>query len=112
MPAPTLGFVLLLTQHGNFATLMLGAGLIGVLQGADIGIFAYFVAHRFGPQRYGAVFGVLHGIGWIGTAIGVVSTGLSFDLLHGYWAAQIAAIGILLLAAVLIFMVRLPPREA
>ena len=109
---PTLGFVLLLTQHGNFATLMLGAGLIGVLQGADIGIFAYFVAHRFGPQRYGAVFGVLHGIGWIGTAIGVVSTGLSFDLLHGYWAAQIAAIGILLLAAALIFMVRLPPREA
>ena len=109
---PTLGFVLLLSQHGNFAALMLGAGLIGVLQGADIGIFSYFVAHRFGPQRYGAVFGVLHGIGWIGTAIGVVGTGLSFDLLHGYWAAQIAAIGVLLLAAALIYMVRLPPREA
>ena len=108
---PTLGFVLLLTQHGNFPVLMLGAGLIGLLQGADIGIFAYFVAHRFGAERYGSVFGVLHGIGWIGTAVGVVGTGLSFDLLHGYWAAQIAAIGVLLLSAALIFGVRLPARS-
>ena len=108
---PTLGFILLLTQPGSFALLMLGAGLIGVLQGADIGIFAYFVARRFGAARYGAIFGALHGIGWIGTAFGVVSIGVSFDRLHGYWAAQSASIGLLLVAAALIYLVRLPSRE-
>ncbi len=108
---PTLGFILLLTQHGQFLPLMLGAALIGMLQGADIGIFAYFVARRFGAERYGAIFGALHGIGWIGTAFGVISVGLSFDRLHGYWAAQSAAIVLLLMAAGLIYLVGLPPHE-
>ena len=107
---PTLGFVLLLTQHGSFMPLMLAVGLIGMLQGADIGIFAYFVAHRFDVTRYGAIFGALHGIGWIGTAVGVVGAGLSFDRFGGYWVVQIAAIALLLLAALLIPLTRLPPR--
>lgn len=107
---PTLGFVLLLTQQGAFVPLLLAVGLIGMLQGADIGIFAYFVAHRFGAARYGAIFGALHGIGWIGTALGVVGAGLSFDWFHGYWAVQLAAIGLLLAAAVLIPLTRLQPR--
>ena len=107
---PTLGFVLLLTQQGAFVPLLIAVGLIGMLQGADIGIFAYFVAHRFGAARYGAIFGALHGIGWIGTALGVVGAGLSFDWFHGYWAVQLAAIGLLLAAAVLIPLTRLQPR--
>jgi predicted MFS family arabinose efflux permease len=109
---PTLGFILLLTQHGQLALLLLGVGLIGMLQGADIGIFAYFVARRFGPGRYGAIFGALHGIGWIGTAVGVVSIGLSFDVFGGYWAAQVVSIGLLIAAAGLIYLVRLPPHIA
>ncbi len=106
---PTLGFVLLLTQHGTFAPLMLAVGLIGVLQGADIGIFSYFIAHRFDQARYGAIFGALHGIGWIGTAVGVVGAGVSYDRFGGYWAVQLAAIGLLLLAALLIPLTRLKP---
>jgi predicted MFS family arabinose efflux permease len=108
---PTLGFVLLLTQHGSFVPLMLAMGLIGVLQGADVGIFSYFVAHRFDVSRYGTIFGALHGMGWIGNAIALVGAGWSFDHFHGYWAAQLAAIGLLLLTAVLIVRVRLPQRE-
>ena len=108
---PTLGFVLMLTQHGAFIPLMFGVGLVGLLQGADIGIFSYFIAHRFGVARYGTIFGLLHGIGWIGTAAGVVGAGLSFDRFHGYWAAQLAAIGLLVMAALLIALTRLPPRH-
>ena len=106
---PTLGFVLLLTQHGTFAPLMLAVGLIGVLQGADIGVFSYFIAHRFDVARYGAIFGALHGIGWIGTAVGVIGAGVSYDRFGGYWAVQLAAIGLLLLAALLIPLTRLKP---
>ncbi len=108
---PTLGFVLLLSQHGNFGMLMLAAGLIGMVQGADIGVFSYFVAHLFGAQRYGTIFGALHGIGWIGTAAGVIGAGLSYDRFGGYWAVQLAAIGLLLAAAALIPLVRLRPLE-
>ena len=104
---PTLGFVLLLTQHGSFAPLMLAAGLIGVLQGADIGIFSYFIAHRFDVSRYGAIFGAMHGFGWIGNGLALVAAGWSFDHFHGYWAAQVTAIALLLLTALLISRVRL-----
>ena len=105
---PTLGFVLLLTQHGTFLPLMLATGLIGLLQGADIGIFSYFVAHRFDIARYGAIFGALHGLGWIGTAIGVVGAGWSFDRFGGYWVVQLTAIGLLFVAALLFPLLRLP----
>ena len=105
---PTLGFVLLLTQHGTFLPLMLATGLIGLLQGADIGIFSYFVAHRFDIARYGTIFGALHGLGWIGTAIGVVGAGWSFDRFGGYWAVQLTAIGLLFLAALLFPLLRQP----
>ena len=108
---PTLGFVLMLTQHGLFVPLMLAAGLVGLLQGADIGIFSYFVAHRFDVARYGAIFGALHGLGWIGNALGVVAAGWSFDFFHGYWAAQSAGIALLLLAAMLFPLIRLPARH-
>jgi predicted MFS family arabinose efflux permease len=104
---PTLGFVLLLTEHSAFMPLMLAAGLIGMLQGADIGIFSYFVAHRFEVARYGTIFGALHGLGWIGNALGVVGSGWSFDRFHGYWAVQLAAIALLLVAAALIPLIRL-----
>ncbi len=108
---PTVGFVLLLTEHGSFAPLMLAAALIGVLQGADIGVFSYFVAHRFDVSRYGAIFGTMHGLGWIGNALAVVGAGWSFDHFHGYWAAQLTAIALLLLTALLISRVRLARHD-
>ena len=104
---PTIGFALLLTEHGSFAPLMIAAALIGVLQGADIGVFSYFIAHRFDVSRYGTIFGTMHGLGWIGNALAVVGAGWSFDHFHGYWAAQLTAIGLLLLTALLIWQVRL-----
>lgn len=103
---PTLGFVLFLTQHGAFVPLMVAAGLIGVLQGADIDVFAYFIAHRFGMARYGAVFGAMHGMSWIGIASALVFAGWSFDHFHGFWMAQLVAIGLLLLTALMISQVR------
>lgn len=104
---PTLGFALLLTQHSVFLPLMLAAGLIGLLQGADIGVFSYFVAHRFDVSRYGAIFGAMHGLGWVGNALALVGAAWSFDYFHGYWAAQLTAIGLLLLTSALISRVRL-----
>jgi len=70
-------------------------------------VFSYFIAHRFDVSRYGAIFGTMHGLGWIGNALAVVGAGWSFDYFGGYWAAQLTAIALLLLTALLIWQLRL-----
>ncbi|WP_374528166.1 MFS transporter [Novosphingobium sp.] len=109
---PSFGFVLFLGEQGVAAAALAACALLGILQGADMGIFAYFIARRFGPARYGTVFGALHGIGWIGTALGIVGFGLTFDHFGSYAPIQIASIGLLVLAALLFIPIRLDAEEA
>ena len=106
---PALAFVLLLYGPAEAAPLYLAAALLGLLQGADVSIFAFFVAHRFDVARYGTVFGALHGLGWVGTAAGAIGFGVSYDLAHGYWFAQALSVAFLLLAAAVIPLIRLKP---
>lgn len=105
---PGLGFGAFLTHASLFGPVMAACAVLGVLQGADMGIFAYFVGRRFGVARYGTVFGALHGMGWIGTAAGIILFGTSFDRFGTYGPVQIASIGLLALAACLFLPVRLP----
>lgn len=107
---PSLGYVVLLTSSGSLVAVLGAAGLIGLLQGADIGIFAYFTARRFGVARYGTVFGALHGLSWVGTAIGAIGFGASFDRLGSYGPAQAVSVGLLLLAALAFVPLRMPDR--
>jgi MFS family permease len=100
-----------LTANHMVLPLMLASALLGLLQGADVSIFGFFVAHRFDVSRYGTIFGAMHGMGWIGTAAGVIGFGASFDHFHGYWFAQSLSIAALLLAAMLIPLIRLPARD-
>ncbi len=104
---PALAFVLLLYGPAEAAPLYFAAALLGLLQGADVSIFAFFVAHRFDVARYGTIFGALHGLGWIGTAAGAIGFGVSYDLAHGYWFAQALSVGFLVLAAAVIPLIRL-----
>lgn len=108
---PSFGFVLFLGEEGMASAVLLACGLLGILQGADVGIFAYLVARRFGPLRYGTVFGALHGFGWIGTALGIVGFGITFDRFGSYAPIQLGSIGLLLAAALLFLPLRLDPEE-
>ncbi|MEQ1497264.1 MAG: MFS transporter [Novosphingobium sp.] len=108
---PSLAFVLLLTAGSNSALLLLATGLLGLMQGANISVFAYLVAHRFAIVQFGTVLGSLHGLSWIGTAIGLVGFGISFDALGSYVLVQILSIGALLIAALLLLTLRLPARD-
>jgi len=111
MVVPILAYVMFLATDHMVAPLMLAAALLGLLQGADISIFGYFVARRFDVTRYGTIFGAMHGLGWIGTATGVIGFGASFDRFGSYWVAQSVSIGLLLIAAMLIPLIRLPARD-
>lgn len=93
--APSLGFAVFLMDGAPDMAVLAAAGLLGILQGADVGIFSYLVAHRFGVARYGTIFGALHGFGWIGTAAGLMAFGFGFDIYGTY--AQVQAIGIIAL---------------
>ena len=108
---PALGFVILLGAPGMVWAILLAVMIIGVQQGAEIDIFAYFVGRRYALARYGAVYGTLVGLGWIGNVGGLVGMGKSYDWFGSYVPAQVAAIGALILSALLLLMVSLPPKE-
>lgn len=110
--AATGAFVLLLGAGAALGLLLCATGLLGLLQGADISIFSYFIARRFPISQYGTVFGTMHGIGWIGTAASLIGYGASFGYAHGYWLAQSVAIVLLLACAGVILMIRLPAAAA
>lgn len=108
---PTTGFAILLAGEGMLVPVLVAVGMIGLLHGADIDIFAYFSARRFGIERYGAVFGALHGLGWIGTVGGILVFGSSFDAFGSYDPAQGLSLVLLAIGALLFLPVRLPPPE-
>lgn len=108
---PAAGFAMFLAGDTPAWQALTGAALIGLLQGADIGIFAWFVARCFGMERYGTVYGTLAGTGWIATAIGIIGFGFGYDRLGSYGAAQAVSIALLVLGALAILPVRLPRPE-
>lgn len=59
---PATGFVLLWATESSVPLALAAAFLIGFQQGADLDIFAFFTARRFGIARYGTVYGALLGL--------------------------------------------------
>ncbi len=109
---PSSGFLFLIGSSGMALVVLLAAGLIGLQQGGELDVFAYFTARRFGMARYGTVYGALNGFGWIGNAAGVAGVGLLHDRFGSYLPAQIAATVALVIAAALVSQFRLPPDAA
>jgi MFS family permease len=103
---PAIGFAALAATHGTLAFALFAAAMIGVQQGAETDLFAYFVSRRFGLANYGAIYGALIGLGWIGTAGGVIGFGWSHDATGSYQAAQIVGVALFMVAAVLIAAVK------
>ncbi|WP_088310974.1 MFS transporter [Novosphingobium sp. B 225] len=106
---PATGYVVLLAGGSMAWLAVFAAGLIGLLQGADIDIFAYLTSRRFGFQNYGTIFGSLHALGWIGNVGGILVFSASFDRLGSYAPAQALALVTLLLGSLLFWPLRLAP---
>jgi len=104
---PATGFLLFLLDTGTAWPVLLACVLIGVLQGAEVDIFAYFVARRFDLAQYGTVFGALHGFGWLGTAAGITLFGFTFDLFGSYEPIQLGAVLLLAFSTLLFLPIRL-----
>lgn len=106
--APALGFIILLSTSGMVPAALLAAAIIGLQQGAELDIFAYFVGRRFDVARYGTIYGALVGLGWIGNVGGLLGMGKIYDLFGTYAPGQALGIACLIASALLVLMVRLP----
>ncbi|HEX4848427.1 MAG TPA: MFS transporter [Novosphingobium sp.] len=108
---PATGFLIFLGDTGLTWPILLACTMIGVLQGAEVDIFAYFVARRFEVAQFGTVFGALHGFGWLGTALGIALFGFTFDLFGSYAPIQLGAVVLLGIVALLFLPIRLPDES-
>jgi MFS family permease len=83
LSGPAIGFLAFLHPHSIW---IYGAGvaLVGLAQGAEGDLLAYFTARYFGLKAFGAIFGVLGLCLGISLAIGEAAAGLSFDHFKSY----------------------------
>jgi len=107
---PAMGFLIFLGDTGLTWPILLACVMIGVLQGAEVDIFAYFIARRFDIAQYGTIFGALHGFGWIGTALGITAFGFTFDAFGSYAPIQLGAVILLALSTFLFLPIKLRER--
>jgi MFS family permease len=108
---PAVGCVLLWQTQNYYAAALFAVAAIGVQQGAEIDLLAYFVARRFGLDRYGSIYGWMQVAGWMGTLCGV----LLFGKIHD-WTGKLFAVpgrsGLFLCDRRTAFLfVRLPPQR-
>ena len=97
-----IGCLLLLGEAPGLAQAGVAVVLIGLMQGAETDVLAYFIARLFGLRAYNRIYGVLFTISLIGTAAGVLSFGQIFDRTGNYDAALVGA-AVLLAAACLLY---------
>lgn len=92
---------LLLTSGVPVGLAAVGVILVGLVQGAEVDVLAYFTSRLFDPRAYGAIFGVLFTISLLGTAAGFVAFGRLFTASGSYDAALVVSAAVLALASLL-----------
>lgn len=99
--AVTAGAVPLLLAYGEGpATGYLAAVLLGSAIGAEVDFVSFLVRRYFDQSAFGRLYGIAFGLYILGTAIGPVTLGYSFDHLGGYRAGLLVFAVLSLIAAV------------
>lgn len=81
---PVLGMLLLLPAEPSFALAAFAATLIGLQQGSEIDLLAFFVSRSFGFAHYGAIYGAIAMAGALSTAVGIILFGEMHDQTKSY----------------------------
>jgi MFS family permease len=107
---PALGCALLFS--GTPALAFAAAALIGIQQGAETDVLAWFVSRVFGMRCYGAIFGAVLTIGYTGTIIGILLIGRSYDWTGDYDIAVITAGAAFVVGALGFLLIGRPAHHA
>lgn len=89
--ASAVGCLMLLPTHPGLLVAAVAVILVGMMQGAETDVLAYFIARVFGLKAYNSIYGLLFTISLFGIAIGVLGFGELYDLTGSDNAALIAA---------------------
>jgi cyanate permease len=81
---PAVGIALLLVPSSSFALAAAAVVLIGMQQGSEVDLIAYFVSRGFGARHYGAIYGAVGMAGALSTAFAFVFFGRVHDLTGSY----------------------------
>lgn len=81
---PAVGIALLLVSSSSFALAATAVAMIGLQQGSEVDLIAYFVSRGFGRKHYGAIYGAVAMAGALSTAFALVFFGRVHDLTGSY----------------------------
>ena len=105
------GSVAFLTTMPTLAVYV-GILFVGLLQGAETDINAYFVGRLFPHNLFSTAYGGLYTVGIVGTAVGVIGFGQLHDIFGNYNVAIMIGAGALTTAAGLFLALGRDLREA
>ncbi|WP_316858593.1 MFS transporter [uncultured Cohaesibacter sp.] len=111
--APLAGLLVLIQAHD--ATLgAIGTVLIGVGLGAEVDLIAFLLTRYLGNRSFGEIYGYLFLIFMLGSGLGPMIMGVSFDHFGGYTEIMLAlCAGIVIAVALMVKMkpYRFPPED-
>jgi cyanate permease len=81
---PAIGIVLLMTPSPSFGLAALAVAMVGMQQGSEIDLIAYFVSRNFGLEHYGSIYGMIAMAGALSTAGALVLFGKIHDVTGTY----------------------------
>jgi len=86
---------------------VVSAILLGLLLGAEFDVLAFLIKRYFGNVSYGRVYGVIFGVFYLGSGLGIYGLSLSRQTFGNYETGLLIAAGILATCAALVAF--LPP---
>lgn len=89
-----------------------GVVTVGLMQGAETDVLAYFVSRLFDHRHFSSIYGLQVTCGMTGTAVGVIGFGQLYDLFAGYDMVLMIGAAMLLLVAALYLLSDKPMRAA
>lgn len=100
---PALGALILLVPEPHVAVALLAVALIGLQQGSELDLLAYFISRNFGFGHYSSIFGAIATAGALSTAFGVVLFGQVHDATGAYTIALVGGAVAFLVGAAAFF---------
>jgi OFA family oxalate/formate antiporter-like MFS transporter len=84
LSGPVLGLLVFLGHAPPLWLMAVGVALVGLSQGAEGDMLAFFTARYFGLKAFGVIFGILGMCFGVAVAIGGVAGGMLFDRVGDY----------------------------
>lgn len=108
---PAFGALLLLIPEPSFAIAAVALILIGLQQGSEVDLLAYFVSRTFGVKNYGSIYGAIATAGALSTATGLTLFGKVHDATGNYDIALITGAIAFLIGASAFFALKFAGKK-